>query len=164
VKKVTFYLVLSRDLDSPLTLRERSAVDAWLLSNKSFHAMRDHPLHETIVLAGMWGFRPSLNRKLSRTIHHKLHNTTLVKAYTGLGDQPFLAQEVWPYVTNDRLVHDSFHCEKFGEAVPFPTQRPPLNETYRFVGCIKPCTQAAHTFNKCPIACRPKDHKDWVDC
>lgn len=41
----TVSIMASRDLDSPLTLRERAAVDEWLLSNFSFHFMRDHPFH-----------------------------------------------------------------------------------------------------------------------
>jgi hypothetical protein len=35
----------SRDLDSPLTQRERAAVNEWLSSNLTFHSMRDHPYH-----------------------------------------------------------------------------------------------------------------------
>lgn len=38
-------VMLSRDLDSPLTRREFQAVDQWLQSNRSWHVMRDHPNH-----------------------------------------------------------------------------------------------------------------------
>jgi hypothetical protein len=38
-------VMVSRDLDSPLTSRERAAVDEWLSSKFSFHSMRDHPYH-----------------------------------------------------------------------------------------------------------------------
>ena len=41
----TVSVMASRDLDSPLTLRERAAIDEWLSSNLSFHCMRDHPFH-----------------------------------------------------------------------------------------------------------------------
>jgi hypothetical protein len=41
----TVSITASRDLDSPLTKRERTAVDEWLLSNMTFHSMRDHPHH-----------------------------------------------------------------------------------------------------------------------
>ena len=36
-------VMLSRDTDSRLTLREKAAVDDWLSSGKLFHVMRDHP-------------------------------------------------------------------------------------------------------------------------
>jgi hypothetical protein len=41
----TVRLMISRDLDSPLIDRERAAIDEWLLSNWTFHSMRDHPFH-----------------------------------------------------------------------------------------------------------------------
>ncbi|CAF1621039.1 unnamed protein product, partial [Rotaria sordida] len=40
-------VMISRDLDSPLTQRERAAVDEWLSMKVIFHAMRDHPRHNT---------------------------------------------------------------------------------------------------------------------
>jgi len=42
----TVSIMASRDLDSPLTERERAAINEWLLSNLSFHSMRDHYRHE----------------------------------------------------------------------------------------------------------------------
>lgn len=41
----TVAIMASRDLDSPLTPRERAAMDEWLSSNLSFHFMRDHQHH-----------------------------------------------------------------------------------------------------------------------
>ena len=38
-------VVIIRDADSRLTFRESAAVDAWLASDKTIHAMRDHPWH-----------------------------------------------------------------------------------------------------------------------
>ena len=35
--------------------REKDAVNAWLVSNRTFHVMRDHPDHGTEILGGMWG-------------------------------------------------------------------------------------------------------------
>lgn len=46
---------LARDLDSRITQREMDAVNEWEKSSKLFHAMRDHPAHETPILGGMWG-------------------------------------------------------------------------------------------------------------
>ena len=43
-------IMASRDLDSPLPQRELDAVNEWLSSNKSWHVMRDHPLHTTPML------------------------------------------------------------------------------------------------------------------
>ena len=48
-------VMLSRDCDSRLNKREKLAVDEWLKSDKNFHIMRDHPWHNTEILAGLWG-------------------------------------------------------------------------------------------------------------
>ena len=59
--QVDFFM--SRDLDSLIFEREYSAVEEWLKSSKSLHIMRDHPLHKTAILGGMWGLKL---RKLER--------------------------------------------------------------------------------------------------
>ncbi|CAF0787175.1 unnamed protein product [Adineta ricciae] len=160
-------IMMSRDLDSALTPRERSSVDAWLASNKSFHAMRDHPMHGVPMLGGMWGFRPASNPELRHMIHKKVHQEDLVRQYGGRGDQTFLAQQVWPHAKSDILVHDSFLCKhNYGQKPsPFPTQRRSANETNCFVGCVRPCCgRGKMPFGECPIECRPKDHPEWNYC
>jgi hypothetical protein len=158
---------MSRDLDSPLTPRERAAVNVWLASNKSFHAMRDHPWHSTAMLGGMWGFRPSLNPNISRRIHNIIHNRELVARYGGIADQAFLTSYVWPLAKSSAIVHDSFLCRNgYGHnSEPFPTQRPSANKTNCFVGCVRPCCSSEKMpFEVCPKECRPKDHPEWIYC
>ena len=48
-------VMISRDCDSRLTVREKEAVEEWLKSDKLFHIMRDHPYHKTEILGGMQG-------------------------------------------------------------------------------------------------------------
>ena len=43
---------ISRDADSLILKREVDAVHQWLQSNYTFHLMRDHPAHRSIILAG----------------------------------------------------------------------------------------------------------------
>ncbi|CAF1063180.1 unnamed protein product [Rotaria sordida] len=160
-------IMLSRDLDSALTKREREAVDTWLATNKSFHAMRDHPKHKFHMLGGLWGFRPSLNRHLAHFILDKIHNRDLIKHYTGRADQGFLSSHIWPSATSSLLVHDSFFCmNDFGHKTePFPTQRPSANETNCFVGCVRTCCgHGKLPFGECPKQCRPKNHPEWIYC
>ena len=47
--------MISRDCDSRISEREQLAVKEWLESDKLFHIMRDHPHHESYILAGMYG-------------------------------------------------------------------------------------------------------------
>lgn len=157
--------MVSRDLDSPLIPRERAAVNEWLLSNKAFHIMRDHPLHTFLIMGGMWGYRPLMNTTTTQFILEKLRNVTSMQKYAKAHDQEFLSTEVWPLIRHDVLMHDSHLCEKFQpEARPFPTQRPPLDQINLFVGCVKPCHRYHDIFGPCPSSCRPPEHPDWVYC
>ena len=54
---------MSRDLDALIVPREIAAVKDWIKSGKALHIMRDHPLHKTAILGGMWGLKL---RKLER--------------------------------------------------------------------------------------------------
>jgi len=95
--KVTHTIV--RDCDSRLTVREAVAVNEWLLSEKTFHTMRDHIEHTTVpIMGGMWGsvYWPVLGK--------------LLEDWPDCGakgdDQNFLAQRIWMRVRADALVHD----------------------------------------------------------
>ncbi|CAF1106333.1 unnamed protein product [Didymodactylos carnosus] len=157
----------SRDLDSALTKRELDAVHEWLMSNKSFHAMRDHPLHSVPMLGGMWGFRPSINRSFSKEFLNKIRNKGLIRRYDKRGDQTFLSDQIWPHIHNDVIAHDSFLCQTwYGKnSRPYPTRRQPVNETNCFIGGVRGCCGSnGAPFQECPQACRPKEHLEWIYC
>jgi hypothetical protein len=111
----TVHRFLIRDADSLLTVKERVAVDAWLMSSRYFHAMRDWYTHTDLILAGMWGGvggilpTPSL----------------LLQAYTAWRfetnhlDQDLLAETVWPSIRHNILIHDSIFHPCLGSAA-FP--------------------------------------------
>ena len=61
-------VMISRDADSRLNLKEKAAVDAWLNSECSFHIMRDHPWHTTPILGGMWGTKKGCIKNISELI------------------------------------------------------------------------------------------------
>ena len=50
-------IMMSRDLDTRILLREKLAVEQWLKSDKVFHIMRDHPNHGWVILGGMFGIK-----------------------------------------------------------------------------------------------------------
>jgi hypothetical protein len=117
-------VMISRDCDSRLSPREKAAVDEWLESDKGFHIMRDHYHHSVPILGGMFGMKrdclPAFSALLGNWKQEDRWQT----------DQEFLAQEIWPRVRHDSLIHSSFHAEFLG-GKPFPT---PLNDKYEFVG------------------------------
>ncbi|HAI37955.1 MAG TPA: hypothetical protein DCM40_07430 [Maribacter sp.] len=114
-------VVISRDTDSRLSLREKYAVDEWLESDKGFHIMRDHPWHNYPVLGGMWGAKkgtlPNMKELIDNFSQEDQYGT----------DYVFFSQVVMPIIDGNTLVHDEFFENK-----PFPKPR----DQYEFVGKV----------------------------
>ena len=118
-------VMISRDTDSRLSMREKLAVDDWLNSDKSFHIMRDHPYHDVPILGGMWGCRGGVLSNLSSMLSRWSSFD-----YKGC-DQDFLQQVVYQNIVDDCVVHDEFFYFS-PNAVPFPSER----NNFEFVGEI----------------------------
>jgi len=95
-------VMISRDTDSRLNEREKSAVDEWLASDKDFHIMRDHPWHGTQILGGMWGVRNGLLKDMKDMIEK------YSKGNFWQVDQNFLKEKIYPLVRDKSFVHDEF--------------------------------------------------------
>lgn len=149
-----------RDVDSIPYQREVDAVQDWIRSNTSWHFMHDNPVHNTIILGGMWG---GTNRNLQETtaMRHNLladGNNYYMKG----ADQELLAKHLWSRVqhTGDFVRHASFLCKKLPGSVPFPSQR----QNGEFVGAPVLIYENQTISKECPEECRPKDHLDWIHC
>jgi hypothetical protein len=135
---------LSRDCDSRLSERESKAVHEWILSDKDFHIMRDHPYHTVQILGGMWGSRNGLMRKINllklidnwrlnrmqdivRVSGHRQHS---INAYGD--DQDFLKEVVYSLINNTSLEHCDFNLNFGVKLTAFPTKR----NNYEFVGDV----------------------------
>jgi hypothetical protein len=118
-------VMISRDTDSRLSLREKVAVDEWLKSNKDFHIMRDHPYHQTEILGGMWGCRNGVLKNIKELI------TNYKKGNFWQVDQNFLRELIYPIIKEKSFVHDSYlNYEAFRK--PFPSVR----KNKEFVGDV----------------------------
>jgi hypothetical protein len=106
---------LVRDADSLLTVKERVAVDAWLRSDRHFHAMRDWYSHTDLLLAGMWGgvggILPGPDALLRAYTPWRVENDHF--------DQDLLSAVVWPAIRRNVLIHDSIFQPCLG-SVAFP--------------------------------------------
>jgi hypothetical protein len=112
-------VVIVRDCDSRVNLREKYAVDEWLNSDKGFHIMRDHPAHGTEILGGMWGSKKGTIKEMKQLIDE------YIKGNFWQVDQNFLREKIYPIVKLNCVVHDEFFDNR-----PFPTER----EYKTFVG------------------------------
>lgn len=124
-------IVIVRDTDCRLNLREKAAVDDWINSDKGFHIMRDHPYHMFPVLGGMWGAKkgclPDMKRLTEAWDQQDKYGT----------DYEFFQAAIMPLIRGNVLVHDDFFSNnnllvgaQGCAPTPFPTQR---NE-FEFVG------------------------------
>lgn len=115
------FAMISRDCDSRLSAREKAAVDEWLVSNKDFHIMRDHPFHRYPIMGGMWGAKRGVLREIDQLLmNFRAENRWGV-------DQDFLAQVVFPIVKKQSMIHDEFYAKS-----KFPTRR----KDFEYVGEI----------------------------
>ena len=135
--KVVRYL--SRDVDSRIGDREAAAIDAWVVSNKRFHVMRDHPSHALYaragftMQAGMWGGITEAVPEMLNLL--KCTSDTSDDYYA---DQVFLRDKIWPLaLQRGVLQHDSFSCDIFLDSRPFPVPRRLSRDD--FVGAVIEC-------------------------
>jgi len=112
--------VIVRDADSILTKRELMAVRLWEDSGLSFHIMRDHPAHTSVVMGGMFGGIVNAQMRNIFLPLKTLLNVDRLNPLSGAWqiDQIFLKRYVFPVVRSSSLVHDPFY-----ERVPFPLSR-----------------------------------------
>jgi hypothetical protein len=93
---------ISRDVDSIIWPREVDAVAEWLKSNFTFHVMRDHPFHGSIILAGIKSqTHPNTRMNQNKKSRSKLDRLFSSSASTG-GSTDYIDQR-GPY----SLQHDS---------------------------------------------------------
>lgn len=90
-------VMISRDADSWVSVREKVCVDQWLAGKKNFHIIRDHCYHSQKIMGGMWGVR---NYILS-TMKDEVEKFSKDNTY----DQGFLADVIYPNITHDLIVH-----------------------------------------------------------
>lgn len=103
----------SRDTDCRLIEREIWVNKKFIDANNSqytFHIIRDHPWHNTLILGGMWSIKnytfPNLRFLM---LDFCLKNMDKERMPFGF-DQSFLTQSIYPLLNqNNILVHDNFH-------------------------------------------------------
>jgi hypothetical protein len=113
-------IFLCRDTDSRLNLREKFAVEEWLVSDKDFHIMRDHIQHKTRMLGGMWGCRNQILCNLD--LENKILNYPIFNKKGD--DQKFLSKEIYyPIIKNNVLEHSEYNIRYKNSINNFPTLR-----------------------------------------
>lgn len=89
-------IMLSRDTDSRLTLREKACVDDWLNSSKNLHVIRDTCVHQSQMMGGLWGTRNGYLNWIKPYIDHLIKQMNNGNARKGC-DQDFLNSKIYLY-------------------------------------------------------------------
>ncbi len=114
-------IVIFRDTDSRLNMREYAAVNDWLSKDKTFHIMRDHPHHAFPILGGMWGYKQNPKYNILKLLKEFIPTNEYGTDYN------FLGKILYPIIENDKTVHDPFF-----DKIDFPT----LRHNKEFVGDV----------------------------
>jgi tetratricopeptide (TPR) repeat protein len=97
---------LVRDCDARLSAAEADLVRQWIESGYPFHAVRDHVLHNELMIGGLWAGRTDCGIDI----------VELMRRYFTLGpsakygqDQLMLGRMLWPLIRGHCLVHDKYY-------------------------------------------------------
>lgn len=100
-------VVLSRDCDARLSLREAEAHQEFLDSPYDFHIIRDHPSgHNYPISAGMFACRNKGLPWFQRVWDYQFLSDTYMQ------DQQFLSGQVYPRIVDNCLTHDEYYNYK----------------------------------------------------
>jgi hypothetical protein len=137
----------------------RIAVEDWIESKYAIHIMRDHVNHCLVMNGGMWGGV----RGVLADMKERVEGWESRDEYSA--DLNFLEQKVWPDIKNNQIAHDSYCCDRFPNARPFPTKRP---MTYQHVGQVfdaedHPRLNDIDGFIRgVPVPGSCRKHADWI--
>jgi hypothetical protein len=105
-------VMISRDTDSRLSVREKACVDDWLnRSTKKVHTIRDACVHQSQMMGGLWGVRDGYLKWIKPHLDRMLDSLKDGSGRKGL-DQDFLNSKVYLYALGcmdeyDNTLHEN---------------------------------------------------------
>ena len=100
-------VVLVRDVDTRLTLRDKQSNDTWLSSEKDYHIVRDAWHHRMEMMGGLWACRGEKIPHIEQLVSNWEHKSFF------WDDQIFLATKVYPWIRNFSYIQSDIN--KFRE-------------------------------------------------
>lgn len=126
-------VMLSRDTDSRLSLREKACVDQWLVSTKKLHVIRDTCVHQSQVMGGLWGAKRGYLNWIKPHIDFMLNEVKNGSARKGC-DQDFLNSKVYLYAVGEI----DANCEKINKLGTYdPNQISIISHDDIAFGCLR---------------------------
>lgn len=97
---------LVRDCDARLSSAEADLVQQWIDSGYPFHAIRDHVLHNELMIGCLWGGRTDCGIDIVALIRRYFTHGPSAKYGH---DQRMLGLMLWPVIRSRCLVHDKYY-------------------------------------------------------
>jgi tetratricopeptide (TPR) repeat protein len=99
---------LVRDCDARLSVAEADLVRQWIDSDYPFHAVRDHVMHNELMIGCTWAGRTDCGIDIVALMRHYFGFTNGPTAKYG-HDQRMLGLMLWPLIRSRCLVHDKYY-------------------------------------------------------
>jgi hypothetical protein len=97
---------LVRDCDARLSAPEAGLVAQWIVSGCPFHVVRDHVLHNELMIGCLWGGRTDCGIDIVALMRgYFAHGPTAKYGH----DQRMLGLMLWPVIRSRCLVHDKYY-------------------------------------------------------
>ena len=97
---------LVRDCDARLSVPEADLVRQWIDSGFPFHAVRDHVLHNELMIGCLWGGRTDCGIDIVELMRRYFAGVPTARYGH---DQFMLGRQLWPVIRNRCLVHDKYY-------------------------------------------------------
>jgi hypothetical protein len=108
---------LVRDCDARLSVAEADLVRQWIDSGRPFHAVRDHVLHNELMIGCLWAGRTDCGVDIVDLMRrYFVHGPTAKYGH----DQRMLGLKLWPLIRNHCLVHDKYYRLDGVNTLPLP--------------------------------------------
>jgi tetratricopeptide (TPR) repeat protein len=108
---------LVRDCDSRLSAAEADLVRQWIDSALPFHVVRDHVMHNELMIGCLWAGRTDCGIDIVELMRRYFGATNGPTARYG-HDQRMLGLMLWPLIRSHSLVHDKYYRIKGVDTVP----------------------------------------------
>jgi tetratricopeptide (TPR) repeat protein len=97
---------LVRDCDARLSAAEADLVQQWIDSDRPFHAVRDHVLHNELMIGCLWAGRTDCGIDIVELMRrYFVHGPNAKYGH----DQRMLGLMLWPLIRGHCLVHDKYY-------------------------------------------------------
>ena len=97
---------LVRDCDARLSAAEAALVKRWIDSGYPFHVVRDHVLHNELMIGCLWAGRTDCGIDIVELMRrYFVHGPTAKYGH----DQRMLGLMLWPLIRSRCLVHDKYY-------------------------------------------------------